>query len=312
MIINDENLEQRKSPLVSIIIPCYRQGRYLLNAIESALAQNYGAIEVIVVNDGSDDDTEVVAKGFGHRIRYLQQENKGLSSARNAGFSASTGAMIQFLDADDVISPTKIDVQVTMLNANRVANVCLSDYRIVDMCKGVDLFRVRPDLGNDPLLSLTSRWETQVLAPIHCALFRREVWGDGLPFNTGLHAREDWVMWCALAVSGCRFCYIDQQLAEYRVYSASMCSDGNRMLKALIDAVYIIRPTLPDVYLEGFDNHVMHLMYRWARRDLLTKAIDYRDSYDECRRELSCIQNTRAWRVVSRLWKSYAFAFGRR
>ena len=85
---------------VSIIIPCYKQAHFLAEAIESALAQDYDNFEVIVVNDGSPDNTSEVAKRY--PVSLIEQENKGLSAARNAGIKASTGSWILPLDADNL------------------------------------------------------------------------------------------------------------------------------------------------------------------------------------------------------------------
>nr|VFJ75072.1 MAG: Glycosyltransferase involved in cell wall bisynthesis [Candidatus Kentron sp. FW] len=92
----------KKSPLVSIIIPCYNHGRFVAEAIESALGQSHSPVEVIVVDDGSTDDSARIISGFADRVLFLQQENLGPSVARNTGFRASKGEFIAFLDADDL------------------------------------------------------------------------------------------------------------------------------------------------------------------------------------------------------------------
>src|SRR5262245_46484951 len=94
---------------VSVIIPCYRQGRYLAQAIDSCLAQTHPDVEVIVVNDGSDDNTDEVARGYGDRIRYIPKRNGGVSAARNSGIAVATGRYLKFLDADDHLAPQQIE-----------------------------------------------------------------------------------------------------------------------------------------------------------------------------------------------------------
>ncbi len=89
------------NPLVSIIIPCYGQAQFLPWAIESALAQSYPAIETIVINDGSPDQTETVAQRYSGRILYHWQHNQGLSAARNTGIARASGKYVLCLDADD-------------------------------------------------------------------------------------------------------------------------------------------------------------------------------------------------------------------
>jgi len=100
------------TPLISIIIPCYNQGRFLCDALESVLNQTYHHWECVVVNDGSDDETEKVANTYikkDDRIRYIKTPNSGLSAARNNGVRASNGAYIQLLDADDLLEVNKLE-----------------------------------------------------------------------------------------------------------------------------------------------------------------------------------------------------------
>lgn len=100
------------SPKVSIIIPVWNGEKYLGEAIESALAQEYQDKEVIVVNDGSTDQTHLVMAKFGDRVRCLHQENRGLGASRNAGIQVSTGTYLAFLDHDDLWEKTKLSQQV--------------------------------------------------------------------------------------------------------------------------------------------------------------------------------------------------------
>src|ERR687898_3616338 len=95
-----EDSQVEAAPLVSVVIPCYNQARFLGEAIESVLAQSYPHFEVIVVDDGSTDNTSEVAASYAG-VRYIRQENQGLAGARNAGIRRSRGSYLVFLDADD-------------------------------------------------------------------------------------------------------------------------------------------------------------------------------------------------------------------
>ena len=95
-------------PLVTIVIPCFRQSTFFSKSIDSALAVSYPAVEIIVINDGSDDNTDEVARAYGDRIRYLYQTNQGQAAARNAGISIANGKYLLFLDADDLLHPEAI------------------------------------------------------------------------------------------------------------------------------------------------------------------------------------------------------------
>jgi len=94
--------------LVSVIIPCYNQGRFLGDAIDSVLAQTHRNTEIIVVSDGSTDDTASVARRYGSRVRLIESANAGSSAARNRGLDCAKGQWIQLLDADDVMLPGKL------------------------------------------------------------------------------------------------------------------------------------------------------------------------------------------------------------
>jgi len=102
-------------PRVSVIIPCYNYAHYLAEAIDSALAQSHSDVEIVVLDDGSTDDTAAVAARYGASVRYVRQDNRGLPAARNAGVAASTGPLLAFLDADDVWLPDKLAKQLDEL-----------------------------------------------------------------------------------------------------------------------------------------------------------------------------------------------------
>jgi glycosyltransferase involved in cell wall biosynthesis len=103
---------------ISVIIPSYNYGRYIAEAIRSALGQTLKPAEVIVVDDGSTDDTAKVVAGFGDRVRYVRQENAGVCAARNRGVAESSGELIAFLDADDIWEPTKLERQAEKFAAD--------------------------------------------------------------------------------------------------------------------------------------------------------------------------------------------------
>jgi glycosyltransferase involved in cell wall biosynthesis len=98
--------------LVTVIIPNYNYGHYLRLALDSVLMQSYQRLEIIVVDDGSKDNSESVVGSYGDRVRFVRQKNQGVSAARNRGVKGSKGELIAFLDADDLWLPTKLEKQV--------------------------------------------------------------------------------------------------------------------------------------------------------------------------------------------------------
>src|SRR5215212_8886473 len=114
--IRDSQKEQEgvASPLVSVVIPCYNQAHFLGEAIESVLAQSHPNFEIIVVDDGSPDDTSEVAARY-PGVRLVRQENQGLSGARNAGLARSEGEYVVFLDSDDRLLPEALEAHLEHL-----------------------------------------------------------------------------------------------------------------------------------------------------------------------------------------------------
>jgi len=107
-----------KVPLVSCVVPVFNGEAYLREAIDSVLAQTWGTVEVVVVDDGSTDGTAAVARSYGHPVRYLHQENAGPAAARNRGIQAARGALVAFLDADDLWAPERLARQAAALEAD--------------------------------------------------------------------------------------------------------------------------------------------------------------------------------------------------
>lgn len=108
-------MNEEFSPLVSIVIPVYNGADYLGEAIDSALMQTYGNIEVIVVNDGSNDETDAIARSYGDKIRYYSKKNGGVATALNLGIENMRGEYFSWLSHDDIYMPEKIELQINKL-----------------------------------------------------------------------------------------------------------------------------------------------------------------------------------------------------
>ena len=143
-------------PKVSVVIPVYNGARYLAVAIASALDQTYSNVEVVVVDDGSDDASRAIALGCGERVRLIEQENRGLGAALNAGIEAMTGAFFCWLSHDDVYKPDKIGRQVEFYRQIERNDVALfSDYETIDALGAeTDRVALKPEIGGHPKLAL--------------------------------------------------------------------------------------------------------------------------------------------------------------
>jgi GT2 family glycosyltransferase len=207
-------------PLVSIVIPCYRQGRFLGDAIRSALGQVGVSLEVIVVNDGSDDDTECVAWQFGNRIRYCRQPNRGLPQARNRGLALATGTYVLCLDADDVLDPRALSWLVTAA-AGRADVLCVMGYAHFDDDHPIDPGRVQGLPPPEPLEALEALLTTN-LGPPHAFLASRDMLRAIGGFDPTLRACEDWDVWVRLVVAGATLVPVREVGAHYRQHPTSM------------------------------------------------------------------------------------------
>src|SRR5690349_11336244 len=179
--------------LVSVVIPTYNTRRYVAEAVESALAQTYRPIEILVADDGSTDGTEVEMRRFGDAVRYLVQRNQGPAAARNLGIGTAQGEYVAFLDADDLWEPTKIAKQVAVMERDARVGVVYCGIHRVDLQAGTTVTIVRDDpaLRGDirRMLLLRNRVVTSTL------LIRRACFERAGLFDETLRWAEDWDLW---------------------------------------------------------------------------------------------------------------------
>jgi glycosyltransferase involved in cell wall biosynthesis len=211
-------------PLVSVVIPTYNYGRYVAQAVDSALTQTYPAVEVIVVDDGSTDDTRQRLAGYEGRIRYIHQQNQGLSAARNTGIRAATGEFVAFLDSDDAFHPRKLEIQMGVLAADPALG-------LVGTASFSDEPRVWVDSLPEPRFHHPLTLEEIVFASCFApssVLARKECFKRVGLFDTALRSVEDRDMWIRIAA---RFpvALIRLPLTWYRATPGSMSRNPERM-----------------------------------------------------------------------------------
>ncbi|MDR9402982.1 MAG: glycosyltransferase [Halothece sp. Uz-M2-17] len=205
-------------PKVSIIIATYNYGRYLSQAIESVFKQTYPEWELIVVDDGSTDDTAQIIEPYLHQLRYEQQSNQGVAATRNHGLKLANGELIAFLDADDFYLPQKLETQVNFLNSNPSLGLAHSGWLLVNE-QGKQITTVEPWL-NAPQLDLETwlKWKPVLPGPM---LFRREWLEKVGGFDTSLRYAEDKDLVFRLAVAGCQAGWVYQPTLCYRQHKSS-------------------------------------------------------------------------------------------
>lgn len=174
-------------PVLSVVIPAYNCENFLDEAISSVLNQSFQDLEIIVVNDGSTDNTTSVLDTFRDRIRIINQSNKGKSEARNTGIEASSGDFVAFMDADDISHPDRFSSQVDFLGQNPDIGVVGSDVAIVDNRQQVKGFY------HMPTRDLAIRWRSLFMLPSYNIMARRELLvRTRCRFPTGIPYAEDY------------------------------------------------------------------------------------------------------------------------
>lgn len=158
--------------LVSVVIPCYNAARFLPGAIESALAQTHRDREIIVVDDGSSDETPAVARAYGDRVAYHRQDNRGAAAARNRGMELARGEFIAFLDADDVWFPTKLEEELGLLARNPALGAVYTDCFSIDSAGKITGFYLARNLPRNPDAAV--ELFIRDFIPNSTLLFRRE------------------------------------------------------------------------------------------------------------------------------------------
>jgi glycosyltransferase involved in cell wall biosynthesis len=213
--------------LVSVIIPAFNYGRYLPEAIESALNQEHMAREVIVVDDGSTDDSGAVVSRYGAAVTYIRQANAGLSAARNTGIRAARGSYIALLDADDSWSPRFLSTVLALWRDRPVLGAVHSGFRCIDEgsrpLPQVCVSTVPDGQMYDRLL------DGEFFVP-SSVVTRRDCFDRVGLFDERLRGSEDWDMWLRVARQHA-FAGIAEPLVNYRIHGQNMSASPEYMLR---------------------------------------------------------------------------------
>lgn len=254
------------NPVVSIVVPSYNHARYLREAIDSILAQDYPTIELIVIDDGSTDGSAEILKSYGTRFHWETQPNQGQVATLNRGWLMSRGEILAYLSADDVLLPRAVTSAVRCLEANPDAVLSYCDFNLIDPDSAV-VRRVRaPDFDYRKMV-------TQMICPPGPgAFFRRSAFEKAGTWHTGFRQMLDYEYWLRLGLHG-RFVRIPEVLAAYRVHPGSQSFAANsqirpeepiKIMEAYLDGP-LLPPELRDARTEALSTahlHCAHLHFR--------------------------------------------------
>lgn len=205
---------------VSVLIPTYNRRQYLSDAIRSVLAQTHSDWEIVVVDDGSTDDTRSAVEVFGPSVRYFYQPNQGVSSARNLAFCRSAGFYVMFLDSDDTLLPNALADLAATLDANPDCDVAYSDGYVVDQTG--NRLATLSDYAPRPFVDALEAFVVRSPLGLAGTMIRRGALErvDG-PFDAQMMGYEDWDMFLRLRASGSSFCFSPAFTYCYRFHGGN-------------------------------------------------------------------------------------------
>jgi glycosyltransferase involved in cell wall biosynthesis len=230
-----------QTPRVSVVIPTYNSAAMVEEAIESVLAQTYRDFEIVVIDDGSTDNTEHVVKRFAGRIHYFKQKNEGVSAARNAGIKKSRGQYIAFLDSDDLWLPEKLAEEIPLLDADPQLGLVYCDWAVVS---GDALLQASYLKG----LGASSGYVFDDLIQSGFILtsgvvVRRACLDNVGDFDKSLAIAQDYDLWLRVSYQW-RVQLVDKCLFTKRSWDGSLSSD---LIKTALERISLFQKTLREL-----------------------------------------------------------------
>jgi glycosyltransferase involved in cell wall biosynthesis len=220
---------KQNSPMCSVIITCYNYGQFIDQCIQSVVSQTYRDFEIIVINDGSTDNTDEIIQPYlcDDRIRYVKQTNAGQANAKNTGIKKSNGQFIAFLDADDVWEKSKLEKQIKLFQNAKIGVVFSRAKYINEKGEHLNykstLKYLEPKSGN-----VTTHLFYDNFVPFSSSVVRHECFDKYGCFDETLEMAIDWDLWLRLSV-GYQFEFINEPLLFYRIgHAGQMSRDINK------------------------------------------------------------------------------------
>jgi glycosyltransferase involved in cell wall biosynthesis len=245
MLSANDNQHSLQEPLISIVIPCYNQGHFLAQAVESILSQSHKRVEIIVVDDGSTDNTRAVAQRY-PSVRYIYQHNQRIAVARNTGLQHSTGDYIVFLDSDDYLCEGALAVNLAYLQAHPEYAFVAGNFQWVNT-DGSQVIQSQPHgITRDFYLGLLER---NYIGMPGIVMYRRAIVEAVGGFNTSpqCYGCEDYDIYMRIATQYPIFCH-SQVVASYRRHGNGVSNKPGLMLQS---ALYVLHSQWPYVQTKG-------------------------------------------------------------
>ncbi|KAA3437210.1 glycosyltransferase [Rufibacter hautae] len=217
-------------PLVSVVIPCFNHGKYLPEAVESIWSQGYPATEIIVVDDGSIDTTREVTESL-PGVRYIYQENQGLSAARNTGIKHSHGEFLVFLDADDWLLPGALEMNVLLLQQDHELAFVSGGHDKVFEEEGITKEDVTPVAADHYLHLLQGNY-----IGMHATVMYRRWVFEEMAYDTSLRRCEDYDLYLRIARKH-PVLHHTGKVAAYRLHTTNMSGNIPGMLSTTLQVL---------------------------------------------------------------------------
>jgi glycosyltransferase involved in cell wall biosynthesis len=252
-------------PLISVIIPTYNTAKYLIETLECALNQSWANKEIILVNDGSTDNTLSLLKPYMAKINYIYQENRGLGAARNTGLKAAKGDFVVFLDADDLLSPNFLEVMLKSIRERPGVDILYCWWSFID-----ESGHLLPEPGR--YTGQGDLFQAYVISnrfPVMAALTPKYCIDCAGGFDENKLISEDWDFWLRVSQKGYKFDFLSEVLVYYRFHGSNMTLNierSHQRYTAVLDKLYLSKH-LPD--------KIMELKPTAYSQIFLTKALYY-------------------------------------